>query len=45
MGPLMVGVVGAGISLGAASFAVALVLFVAAVWVTFVIGETKGANT
>ena len=41
VGPLMVGVVGAGISLGAAAFAIALLLFVAAVWVTFVIGETK----
>ena len=41
VGPLLVGVVAAGISLGAAAFAIALLLFVAAVWVTFVVGETK----
>ena len=41
LGPLIVGVVGAGISLGAAAFAIAVLLFVAVAWVTVVIGETK----
>ena len=41
LGPLIVGVVSAGISLGAAAFAIAVLLFVAVAWVTVVIGETK----
>lgn len=43
VGPLLVGVIGAGAGLGAASVALAAVLIAAVIWLVFVIGETGGA--
>lgn len=43
-GPLLVGVIGAGAGLGAASVALAVVLIAAIVWLVFVIGETGRAD-
>ncbi|MFW2332825.1 MFS transporter [Ilumatobacter sp.] len=40
VGPLLVGIVGAGAGLGAASLALAVVLVVAVVWLVTVVGET-----
>ncbi len=40
VGPLLVGIVGAGAGLGAASLALAVVLVAAVVWLVTVVGET-----
>jgi MFS family permease len=42
LGPLLVGVVGASMGLGAAAIALAIVLVAAIVWLVLVVGETSG---
>lgn len=44
VGPLLVGMIGAGAGLGAASVALAVVLIVAIVWLVTVVGETGGRH-
>ncbi len=44
VGPLLVGMIGAGAGLGAASVALAVVLIVAIVWLATVVGETGGRH-
>jgi MFS family permease len=45
VGPLLVGVIGAGAGLGAASVALAVVLIAAVLWLVLVVGETGGRHT
>ena len=44
LGPLVVGVIGASISLGAASIALAVLLAIAIAWLVLVIGETNATS-